>query len=296
MKHCYLFSYHVEPARDGLHLAYSHDGRNWAVLRGNNSFLSPEIGAEKLMRDPHVFLGPDGIFRLVWTCGWAGTGIGYAWSRDLAEWSAQRYLPVMEHESTTINTWAPEIIFDPQTRHYLIFWSSTIPGLNPATDNQSNQGPPAPGKNNRIFYTKTADFETFAPTRLFYDPGFNCIDACIAPDGKRFLMFLKDETNKPFVPQKCVKLAVADSAEGPYGPASERITGQYWCEGPSAIKIGDTWFVYFDKFRDKQYGAVISKDLVHWEDVSDRLNMPKGVKHGTVFKVPSEILDRLLKL
>jgi len=295
-RRCYLFSYHIEPASDGLHLAYSHDGWTWQALKGGRSFLEPTIGPERLMRDPHVYRSADGTFHLVWTIGWGGRGIGYARSADLAHWSPQRYIPVMDHEPKALNCWAPEIVRDAERGEYLVFWSTTIPGRFPPTDNQSNQGPPKEGRNHRIYYVTTSDFETFSPTRLLYDPGFNCIDACIVPDGSRYLMFLKDETNKPFVPQKNIKLAVAQRAEGPYGPASPPITGDYWCEGPSAIKVGDTWFVYFDKFRDKSYGAVVSGDLEHWRDVSDKVSFPKGAKHGTALEVPQEILAGLLAL
>jgi len=137
--------------------------------------------------------------------------------------------------------------------------------------------------------------ETFSPTRLFYDHGFNVIDATMVQDGKRFIMFLKDETNLPFKPQKNIRMAFARAPEGPFGPPSAPITGDYWCEGPSAIKIGNLWFVCFDRYREQRYGAVISKDLKHWKDVSDKVSFPKGARHGTVFHVNEEILANLLK-
>jgi len=46
--------------------------------------------------------------------------------------------------------------------------------------------------------------------------------------------------------------------------------------------------VYFDKYRDHQYGAVMSSDLQNWKDVSDKLSMPKGARHGTVFIISAE--------
>jgi len=38
------------------------------------------------------------------------------------------------------------------------------------------------GLNHRIYGTTTRDFWTFSPTRLFYEPGFNVIDATIVRD------------------------------------------------------------------------------------------------------------------
>ena len=291
----YLFSYFENNGEDGLHLAYSRDGYQWKALNGDKSFLAPSAGRDKLMRDPCILPGPDGYFHMTWTVSWQERGIGYARSKDLIQWSAQKYIPVMEHEPDARNCWAPEIFYDKARKQYLIFWATTIPGRFPETDGQSNQGPPQPGLNHRIYAVTSSDMETFSPARLLYDHGFNVIDATMVQDGRRFIMFLKDETNLPFKPQKNIRMAWASSPEGPFGPASAPITGDYWCEGPSAIKIGNTWFVYFDRYREQRYGAVISKDLKHWKDVTGKISFPKGARHGTVFQVKEEILAHLLK-
>lgn len=126
---------------------------------------------------------------------------------------------------------------------------------------------------------------------MFYDPEFNTIDATIVKNAGHYIMFIKDETRHP--PKKNIRVAVGTRAEGPYGPASEPITGSYWAEGPSAIKIGDNWFVYFDKYRKGRYGAVISRDLKNWEDISDKVRFPEGTRHGTVFQVSKAIFIKL---
>ena len=69
-KDIYLFTSFREPATDGLYFLYSHDGRHWTDLGG--SWLKPEIGEKKLMRDPSMAQGPDGVWHLVWTSGWNG--------------------------------------------------------------------------------------------------------------------------------------------------------------------------------------------------------------------------------
>jgi hypothetical protein len=291
-----LFSFFRENGKDGLYLAYSYDGLSWKPLNKDKPLLKPQVGQERLMRDPCLYQAPDGVFHLVWTTGWRERGIGYANSVDLINWSEQQYLPVMADEPTAQNCWAPEIIYDYGKKEYLIFWSTTIPGKHPETDNQSSQGPPAPGLNNRIYYVTTKDFKTFSKARVLYDRGFNVIDACMVKDGGRYVMFLKDETNKPFKAQKNIRLAMARRAQGPFGPASAPITGDYWAEGPTAIKIRDTWFVYFDVYREGRYGLVVSKDLKKWEDISHQLSFPKGARHGTVLQATEEVLRKLLAL
>ena len=185
----------------------------------------------------------------------------------------------MFHEPDAKNCWAPELFYDETTGEYLIFWSTTIPGRFPETDEQKDS-------NHRIYYVTTRDFESFSDTQLLLDPGFNVIDAAIVKDGPRYVMFIKDETSTPFTPQKNIRIVVSDRATGPYGPASEPITGDYWAEGPSVAKIDGDWIVYFDKYMEDRYGALRSQDLHTWEDISDRVHFPQGARHGSVFSVP----------
>ncbi len=230
---------------------------------------------------------------MVWTVSWTERGIGQASSQDLIHWSEQRYIPVMEHEPDAQNCWAPELFYDEANQQYLIFWATTIPGRFLETDNQSSEGPPAPGHNHRIYYTTTSDFEEFSETEIFYNQGFNVIDATIEQAGDRFVMFLKDETNRPFTPQKNIRTAFSDEANGPYGPPSEPITGDYWAEGPTAIQIDGIWHVYFDKYIEGEYGVVTSPDLQQWTEQSDQLFVPEEMRHGTVLRVSEEVFNEL---
>jgi len=61
-------------------------------------------------------------------------------------------------------------------------------------------------------------------------------------------------------------------------------------EGPTAIKTREGWQVYFDKYRDQKYGVIRSKNLTDWEDLSEQLVMPKGIRHGTVLRVPRAVV------
>ena len=289
----FMFSYFTGNGEDGLHLAYSHDGYQWKALNEGKSFLTPRVGNDKLMRDPCIIKGPEGNFHMVWTVSWEEKGIGYAWSEDLIHWSEQKYVPVMEHEPKAKNCWAPELFYDQQNEQFLIVWATTIPGRFPETDNQSNEGPPHPGNNHRLYHTTIKDFEEFSETEIFYNQGFNVIDGTIERTGSKYILFLKDETNKPFTPQKNIRYAVSDHATGPYGEASEPITGDYWAEGPTATKIDSEWVVYFDKYRKGKMGAVRSDDLKQWTDISEKVHFPEGTRHGTVFKVSPEVFNRL---
>ena len=59
--------------------------------------------------------------------------------------------------------------------------------------------------------------------------------------------------------------------------------------------MDDYVYVYFDKYREKKYGAIRSKDLQVWEDVSDSISFPQGTRHGTAFTVSKHFFDELIK-
>lgn len=283
----YVFTYFKGNGEDGLHLAYSDDGYKWNTLKNDKSFLTPEVGKDKLMRDPCVIKGGDGLYHMVWTVSWTDKGIGYASSKDLIHWSKQEFIPVMAHEEKTRNTWAPEITYDEKSKTYMIYWASTIDGKFPETKSEEEKG-----YNHRIYYTTTKDFKKFSKTKLLYEPGFNVIDASIVKTNDGFTMYLKDETKVPV--QKNLKVATSKKLEGPYTKASEPITGNYWAEGPTAIQINNEWIVYFDKYTQKKYGAV-KQTSKGWEDISEQVSFPPGTRHGTVIKVSAAEINALKK-
>src|SRR5687768_6879408 len=279
----YLFSYFKNNGQDGLHLAYSYDGYKWSALKNDQSFLQPVLSKDSLMRDPCIIRGADNKFHMVWTVSWDDRGIGHASSPDLINWSEQLYIPVMAHEDSAKNCWAPEITYDKKRKNYMIYWATTIPGRFAEGDTSGDAK-----YNHRMYYVTTKDFKKFSKTKLLYDKGFNVIDASIVMDGNRFIMFLKDETRYP--PQKNIRVATSAKLTEGYSKPSVPITGNYWAEGPTAIKIGDQWIVYFDKYTNHKYGAVASTDLINWTDVSDKIEMPKGIRHGTVFIITRDEL------
>ncbi len=281
-----LFAYFKGNGEDGLHLATSADGLRWTALNGDKSLLTPTVSKDKLMRDPCIIRGQDGLFHMVWTTSWHDRGIGYASSKDLIHWSEQQEIPVMAQEPEARNCWAPEITYDAPHQQYIIYWATTIPGRFQAGESKLDNG-----YNHRIYYVTTKDFKTYTPAKVLYDKDFNVIDATVQPVGKRYVMFLKDETREPA--QKNLRVAFADQATGPYGVPSAPITGKYWAEGPTAIQLGDKWLVYFDKYTEHKYGAVTSTDLEHWTDISDQVQFPQGTRHGTVLRISQKELAKL---
>jgi hypothetical protein len=279
----YLFTSFHEPANEGLRLLYSDDALHWESF--NHIFLKPEIGQQKVMRDPSMVQGPDGTFHLVWTSSWRGDkGFGYANSKDLIHWSAQQFIPVMEHEPETVNAWAPELFYDDEKNEFIIIWASTIPFKFPKGEEEELN-------NHRMYYTITKDFKAFTPTKLFLDPGFSVIDAVIVKRNKLdYVLVLKDNTR----PERDLKVAFANHPLGPYQnisfPYTKKLT-----EGPAVVKLKSEWLIYFDAYGNKNYDAVKTIDFKKFTPAKDEISVPEGHKHGTIVPVKSSFLRKLKK-
>lgn len=285
----YLFSYFVDNGQDGLHLAYSHDGLKWEEIRQGHSYLKPELGKDKLMRDPSIVQTPEGTFAMVWTTGWWDKTIGTASSPDLINWSPQQSIPVMEHEPTTRNSWAPELFYDSKDKLYYIIWASTIPDRHSPIATTEHEK----GLNHRQYYTTTPDFKNYSETKLFFNPDFSVIDGSILKYKNEYLFFVKNENSLPA--EKNIRIVHTKNLRKgfPIANVSEPIYNKCWVEGAAPIQIGKYIYVYFDKYNEGTYGAVRSIDSKNWEDVSNQIEFPKGVRHGTAFKVSPEVFNKL---
>lgn len=267
---------------DGLHLAVSLDGLRWHDL--NRILLRPAVG-EKLFRDPHLFRDDAGLFHLVWTSGWNDRGIGYATSRDLVAWSAQRFLPVSEKLEGVRNTWAPEIVPDPANKRYLITWTSEIPGW--FTD-----GEPSETYNNRTYYVTTTDFVSFGDPALLIEPGFDHVDTSIVSwRGKYIALFRQGDIHKQRK-YGAHHLAMADTAAGPYhqipgNPVSGR------AEGAAFFTLGDRCLLFVPVPGQNRVIAVGSSNLIRWEDLGAETVFVPGQTQGNVVPVPRALHDWL---
>ena len=281
-KDIYVSTSFHEPANEGLRFIYSYDGINWNPIEG--TFLAPKVGNQKVMRDPSIVKGPDGTFHLVWTSSWRGDkGFGYASSKDLIHWTEERFITVMD-DPTTVNVWAPELFYDDVKRQYMIIWASCIPGKFPDGLEDHNN-------NHRLYYTTTKDFKTFSKAKLLIEPGFSSIDATMVKRGNNdYVMVLKDNTRK----QRNIKVAFAKSPYGPWSEASESFTDMF-CEGPSTAYVDGWYYIYYDSYRQKIYGAHRTKDFKTFEDRTGSVKFPVGHKHGTVFMASEDIVNNLIR-
>ena len=264
----------------GVYLSFSTDGLHYTPLNNDQAVITPPQApafpaGENLMRDPSVVYGPDGKFHMVWTSGITTKTIGYSSSEDLVTWSTPKRIEVWGAGVNVANTWAPELYYDEEEQEYLVVWASNL-----------NNGP------HKLYSFTTTDFNSFTPPAEFYYAGQTVIDGMIARDeaNDRYLMAVKDELNG----FKNVWLATSADAQGPYVRGAAPVIGPgspiepNAVEGPSIIKIGDTWQMHYDAYGAGYLGVATSTDLQTWVNRTAEAKLPNtgNPHHGTVFATP----------
>lgn len=176
------------------------------------------------------------------------------------------------------NTWAPEVFYDTVREAYRIIWSSTV-----------GEGP----RNHRIYSSLTKDFENFTTGSLFFDPGYNVIDATVTDLGDSYYMLFKDErgTNEKGTSFKAIRSCriVKDGMDRPeIGPVSALLTPAL-TEEPTMYRVRredrNEWLILADGFQEQYYVAYRSADLLEWEPLRDEVRLPREPRHGSVMMI-----------
>jgi hypothetical protein len=288
----FLYAYHLGDGASGLHLAWSEDGFKWKVLKNGKGFVKPGIG-DYVMLDPHLSQSPDGMYHLVWSTGLNRKDLGYAYSKNLIEWSGQRLIPVMEKDSLVLSARSPEMYYDADGQRFMVYWASTVPGKFKDTDKQNDSLPSGYKFNNRIYKKYSSDLRTWGPTEVFFEPGFNVTDASVAIDSGKVMLFFKDATQMGKNIQNNIKMSTSGAATGGFSATPSLVSRRTWAEAPSGIRVDSQFVVYFHKYRTRKMGAMATKDFKKWTDISDSLTFPKGIGAGSIVRVSEKVLEKL---
>jgi hypothetical protein len=326
----FVLSYFRGNGETGVYLAASEDGRTFRDLNGGRPvFTPPDWPGQNLTRDPSI-LFHDGLFRMVWTSSWTGTCFGAAGSPDLKNWSEPVQVQPFRHwpaHDQPANTWAPEVHWDPVQKNYAILWSSATAGVegdgghnSGGLEKDASRKVKPDMRHHRTFLSRTPDFRHFTDAQVFFAPGFSEIDACMAFDDRgtvdsaddRWVLAVKDEQipelggnnirltcapanlSHPFPPRFRSPIDPNHPWSDPVvGPGSAVQPGE-WVEGPTLLKVGREWCLYFDRYRlgTNRFGLATSPDLLHWTDRTAEVKMPPEAHHGTVFRAPRTIVSR----
>ncbi len=258
---------------DGLHLAYSLDGISYHALGGGGGYVRDTTGLctfqSSCMRDPSVSLGPDGVYRLIYTTDWTGTKIGYSESTDLLNWTPTVGLNIMGSVANTSVTWAPEMIYDSINKNYVMYWSSNISGGDKS-----------------IYYSTTtnpADISTYSTPQVLYSPGYTTIDANIVWNNDHYVMLCKDERDgKKYIYMTNGGTSITGSYSTTGITAVTAVNSG--TEGAATIKIGNVWYCFNDKYSSGGIRTRVSYDnMATWQEATEAITtVPSLARHVTV--------------
>lgn len=303
----YLFVHFRErrtPDGEQVYFGLSRDGFHWETVNDGQPVLWSRLG-EKGVRDCTIIrCESDGKYRILATdlslaynfrnkyhLDWSavshnGSKCLSMWeSEDLVHWSAQQLVPLGDENFGCF--WAPDVLYDPERREYVLHWSSTH-----ASNGFGNMG---------IWFSRTKDFKTFErPKSLYQKDDAGVIDSAIYMENGKYFMFLKCDHD----PER-IMLLQADHAQGPY-TRSEAFdksmlaieAGVY--EGPTAARLEDgRWCLFLDyngvPGEGQGYVPLLADSLAGGKFVrSDKaFSFPYGYKHGTVIPISVEEYERI---
>lgn len=310
-----LFTYFRHDGVDGVHLALSNNCVDFVALNDDKAvFTPPQWPGQNLTRDASI-LYHGGKFRMVWTSGWKGRIFGYVESDDLVRWSEPRQVkPFPESlpaEDQPDNIWAPEIHFDPLQQDYFILFSCTIPRERNDEDDSNNNGKRGSQYDNRVYITRTKDFQTWSAASVFFDRGFASIDAVMRRDeaNQRWVMVIKcsRDENLKIMPGRNLWLTFTglDMDKPDFSPLEGPIAGNHspmfsnpaprkaMAEGPSLLWLDDHWLLTWDEPAGGGVQLATSTDLKKWTHVK-QAKFPHPAQHGTLFLAPRKVVESLV--
>jgi hypothetical protein len=255
--------------RYALHLAVSTDGLTWTPLNQGNPVATPTAGTGGL-RDPFILRKQNGGF-VVLATDLAGTDFTrqnqyiHAWdSPDLRSFTGYRRLKL---HSMPTHTWAPEAFWDASRGQYGIIYSANS------------------GGRDAFYVNYTTDFVNVSAPQLFFDPGFNVLDATVHVGSGMNYLYYKSFADGRLYGARSTTLNPRSFDRGTYtrGVVSGGI------EAPIVVKAHDRneWWLWGDSF------SPVNGELYAWRsgDINSdswspltkaQYTQPLNAKHPTI--------------
>lgn len=307
---------YFKDASHSLHMATSPDGYNFTAVNNGLPVLAGDtLSAQHGIRDPHIYRGPDGDYYMVMTdLHIYGRQMGFRttqWERpdSLYDWGNNRGIVLLKssdlihwtHHEVFINelfpeafgdlgcAWAPQTIYDPETRRMMIYLTIRPTGR---------------GKTGLYYAYADKDFTTLTtePKELFKypDPKIQILDGDITPlpDGRYMLAYVAQEQPGG------IKVAFSDHLTYGYQYQEGQVDSERGaCEAPNVWKRKgeDKWVLMYDIFSisPHNFGFVETTDFRHFTPLGRFNEGPMRAtnfqvqKHGAVITIPHADAERL---
>lgn len=337
----YIFPFFESNHNEQVYFAAGKDYLHFTDLNNEKPVLISTVGNQGV-RDPYIIRTPEGDkFYLIATdlkaevqgfqdaATLTGSLKMVVWeSVDLVNWSEPRLVDVGARayiDATGYHlgcVYAPEAVYDEVTGEYVLFWASRwYPYW--ISSGETNKT----GRKYKIFYSRTRDFVSFTPAKLYMDytgDGVGAIDTTmIKTDSGKYYRVTADGDmtvqNADFILGKWKKVSdittlhkkmngydnYAATHKNSSGETLELTGGLI--EGPELFKINgeDKWGLYADNYQLPGFGYIpmSSEDLsddtgTKWQLYGrDEYSFGKLRKrHGSILGITKEEYERLLEV
>ncbi len=292
-KYGYLYA-HMHSSSEITCFALSRYGTQFNDLfSGGEVFDTKKYTQTGGMRDAYVTRMENGKFMLAGTdmtsrLGWTSNHIMVLMlSNDLVHWDKSVSIDLESDENmkalglTDVKdmtaAWAPQVIFDPVTRKYVVYYSVGFPDRH------------------RIYYSLVnEDLTEISTPKLYFDPGYDIIDADIAYnklDGE-YVMIYKTESGEHHLKQARAKYLVPEA--GATGTCQWTLNADFdvyesgkSIEAPSLYRpIGSrTWKLAYMNYSGGGYRMIDLDE--HCQNPTGLTNMQGNVyaQHGSFVKL-----------
>lgn len=296
-KAAYLYA-HMNRNGEYTSYALSLYGQTWNDMFGGGEAIDTKTNTVTGgMRDAYVCRMEDGQFMLAATdmtsrLGWESNHIMVLMrSNDLVHWTKNVKIDLETPENlaalggltaeTMTAAWAPQVIYDRESGHYMVYYSVGVKG-----------------DRHRIYYQMVdADLNIITPPALLYDPGYDIIDADIVwndVDGQ-YVMLYKCEQTSGFDRATATHL-VPTAAE--LGSATRQwvLTPDFHVgennqaiEAPTQWRLigSDKWKLAYINYSGSGYGYKMRDMDEHGLGVGEptRISGSVAAQHGSILKL-----------
>ncbi len=287
----YLFVYftgnHI--SQEAVCYAVSMDGYTYWALNDNKPVIdSKVISSTGGVRDPHILRCEDGktfymvVTDMVSDNGWdSNRAMVLLKSTDLVNWShsvinmQKRY----EGQERLKRVWAPQTIFDPEAKKYMVYWSMKY-----------GDGPDV------IYYAyANEDFTDLEgePKPLFVPADKkSCIDGDIVYKDGIYHLFYKTEGHG-----NGIRVATTNSlTSGQWKEDLEyKQQTKEAVEGAGTFKLigEDKYILMYDVYMKGAYQFTETTDLEHFKVIDHDVKMNFHPRHGTIIPITRSELKRI---
>lgn len=288
----YLFVYFTgnSTSQEQVRYAVSMDGFSYKTLNNNQAVInSKDISTSGGVRDPHILRSEDGkSFYMVLTDmqtskGWdSNRAMVLLKSSDLIHWTSSVVnipLKYGGHEDLT-RVWAPQTIYDPEAKKYMIYWSMKH------------------GDANDIIYYAyaNANFTDLEgePTPLFMpQSGDFCIDGDIIYRDGLFNLFCKTGNRSNSGIRRATTASLTSGKWTEYPDFVECTPEDVEGSGIFKLNNSDNYILMVDMYRKHKYQFAMSSDLDSFKVIDEAISMDFHPRHGTVISITRDELKAL---